>query len=445
MPEKEQGHRPMAQDPPKTPAERRPGAEPPKKPARVLLTLDYRDMAGDIAPDDDFETACNKSGKNVGNLVWLHAASNYIMDRDKNVVRSLRNIEGKADAVVIPSSNILLNVSRLEINSRRDELIRSFPTLRGNGKSPEPRFIIGIGVEGVDSLGTSASKHHGDLGEVYTRMITPSDYVLHPLYVDTLRAIISDGGAIGVRGPFTERLLRRYGVRGAVALGCPSLFAHPDPALGSVIQAKIAALGPHSRIAFNMPQRWVPRLMAFLLRMAMQSKRHKIVWQSPTDYWYAKRAQYELGIKVPREKILWFRSYGGWSEAMCGFDAIVGSRIHGNMIGLACPTPMLLIASDIRTHEMGEAMGIPMLRTDHPMFQELAPKLDAQIAGGKGNASEVTVDLPSLAELFGAARFNATAFDRNRYLQASRYERILTRMGIVPSERIRALAPLHRE
>jgi hypothetical protein len=119
------------------------------------------------------------------------------------------------------------------------------------------------------------------------------------------------------------------------------------------------------------------------------------------------------------------------------------------MIGVACATPMLLIASDIRTHEMGAGMKIPMLQTDLAMFQVLGPKLDQAVAAAqaadKGNATGVLkdADLPTLAQLFQAANFDGAAFDKNRYLQASRYERILTDMKVVPSERIRALAALY--
>jgi Polysaccharide pyruvyl transferase len=399
---------------------------------RVVITLDYSDMASGSA-GDDFEAVCEKAGKNVGNLVWLYSASKHIMDPDKNDLMTVKTRHGDVDAVVIPSANILWNMTELDKLPNKAAMLADFATIRP-GPNYKPHFIIGMGVSGYEGLGISTSELFGDLGEVYLEKYTPADYVLHSTYVTTLKAIGEKNSGIGVRGPFTERLLHSYGVSTAVALGCPSLFADDRPDLGAVLQAKIAALGSSSRLAINLPQRWLPRLMTFLLRLAMQSKDHVIVWQSPTDVWFLKRAQKELGIAVPPEKIKWFRDFESWSASTCHYDALIGSRIHGNMIGVSCATPMLLIASDIRTHEMGMGMKIPMLQTDHALFQQLGPKLDDR---------NQTFDLPSLSRLFEEAKFDGAAFDKNRYLQASRYDRILKSMNIVPSERIRKLAMLH--
>lgn len=404
-------------------------------PARVCTTLDYDTMAGGLSQDDTFEAACKKTGQNVGNLVWLYAASKVMLDPEKNVIMTPKTRNGRVDAMIVPSANLIYNMSELQQTQNTDEKLRKFASLRPNGDDT-PRFILGIGVRGMEDVGLSTSGQPSDLGETYITPYTADDYFLHSQYVKTLGALGKDAGAIGVRGAFTEQVLRNYGIDEAIALGCPSLFLNSAPNLGAIIQEKIANLGPSSRIAINLPQRWVPRLVTYLLGLALQGD-NVIVWQSLWDLWFIQRAEKELGIYVPPERIHWFRDFESWSALVCSYDALIGPRIHGNMIGVTCPTPMLLIALDIRTQEMGAGMKIPMLLTNHTIFQTIGPLLEAS-----QNLSRR--DLPSITQMFAAAEFDGVAFDRNRYLQASRYKRIFSNLNIVPSERIIQLAALHK-
>lgn len=459
----------------------------------VLLTLAYGDMVGKIQPNDTFEATADKCGKNIGNLVWLYAATHCILGAQSNeILTSSSSLKDKTLALVVtPSANILWNLTDLLAagEQARNSMLSGFRRMRpaanastrtaaGAAAATAPRFILGLGVKGYESVGESAGKHHGDIGEVFTRKLHPSDYVLHADYVETLVAIVGPpqgqeqsaigGGIIGVRGRFTEAVLRNHGVaQGVAALGCPSLFLNPTLDMGAVLQRKIDALGPDSRIVINMPQRWVPRLMTLLIRLALSSDKYTIVWQSPTDYWFNHRANWDLKLpKVPAERIRWFRDYESWSTFVCQHDAVIGSRIHGNMIGLSCPIPPLLIASDVRTYEMGQSMRLPMLLTNATVFRDLWGMLDdlGKSGGGGGGGGEAGAasnsprrrPLPPVKELFQAAatagsgssgdgksNFDAAAFDRNRYEQAARYKEELLRFGLTPSRTIASLASLH--
>lgn len=417
---------------------------PPHRQPLTLLTLAYEEMAGNVLWNDTFDTAADKCGKNIGNLVWLYAATNLILDRDQNNLTTPSKLRGaQPDVLITPSANIMWNLTDLlKSEARGQPMLASFQSLRPANSSAAlaPRFIMGMGVKGYESIAASASdsKHPGDLGDVLSRELAPTDYVLHEDYVATLRLIVRDGGAISVRGAFTEAVLRNHGIKEAVALGCPSLFLNPAVDMGEMLRRKIEALGPQSKIAINMPQRWVPRLMTFLLRLALSSDNFSIIWQSPTDYWFNHRGDWDLKIKVPPERIHWFRDYESWSAFVCKHDAIIGSRIHGNMIGVGCPIPMLLIASDIRTYEMARSMHIPLLLTNHTMFQELRPSLDI-----KGPVGDADRPLPTVKRMFELANFNGVAFDRNRYAQAARYEQILTGLDLRPSRTIASLAAMY--
>jgi polysaccharide pyruvyl transferase WcaK-like protein len=83
-------------------------------------------------------------------------------------------------------------------------------------------------------------------------------------------------------------------------------------------------------------------------------------------------------------------------EFLLGFDFVVGTRIHGAMLGLQAGIPSLCIAHDSRTREMCEVMQVPFV-------------MAADVRTGT-----------TLSDLLGRFRFDARSFDENRRMLADR-------------------------
>lgn len=66
-----------------------------------------------------------------------------------------------------------------------------------------------------------------------------------------------------------------------------------------------------------------------------------------------------FGCKYPNIKYLCPEGFDIWKEIVMDYDFIIGTRIHGCIMGLICNKPSLLIAIDSRTLELAEELNIP--------------------------------------------------------------------------------------
>lgn len=222
----------------------------------------------------------------------------------------------------------------------------------------------------------------------------------------------SDKPNIGVRGPFTLKVLDRYGLADrAVVLGCPTLFLNPDPELGRKVAARIN--GSFDRIAIaGGHQDWthLSRLEQSLTRL-MTATDGVYVVQSPKEMVAMGRGDidglsdkalgYLRDYTAPELTITEFKRWArrharaffdipAWMEYLRRFDLVIGPRIHGVMLGLQAGVPSLCIAHDSRTREMCETMMVPFV-----MAQD--------VVGGISRAR--------LQEILA---FDGVAFDQNR-------------------------------
>lgn len=242
---------------------------------------------------------------------------------------------------------------------------------------------------------------------------------------------------IGLRGPFTLKVLEHYGLaERAVVTGCPSLFINPDPELGRRIDEK--ARRPIGQIAVAAGhQKWthLAPLEASLTRLLDEGGGAYIV-QSPFEMVALARGEADA---LPESDLAELRAYAKpdlsldefkrwsrrharaffnvseWMEYLRGVDFVVGTRIHGVMLGLQAGTPGLCIAHDSRTREMCETMGVPFVMAKEVM---------------KG---------ATLEELAARFTFDGAAFDRQRAEMAGRLDAFLQANGIASSALLRGI------
>lgn len=242
--------------------------------------------------------------------------------------------------------------------------------------------------------------------------------------IDWVRQIVerapSGSANIGVRGEFTRRVLEEHGLGdSAVVLGCPSLFINPDPQLGRKIEARLTAGGPRRIAVAAGHQAWrhLSRIESSLCRL-MAETGGVYITQSPLEMVMLGRGDFAsiasseqaavrniVGSDLSPEVFeTWanqyarvFFSVSAWMEYLRRYDFVIGSRIHGIMLGLQAGLPSLCIAHDSRTRELCETMCVPFV-------------MASDIAGGATRS-----DILRLYE------FDGSAFDSNRATLASKF------------------------
>lgn len=225
---------------------------------------------------------------------------------------------------------------------------------------------------------------------------------------------------IAVRGDFTRRILEKYNLaENTVVLGCPSLFINKDVNLGATIESRFS-WGQKKRIAVTAGHpgwKHLSRIESSLTRIATESK-GAYICQSPLEMVQLGRGESALLSDEERyscreyispnatdeEFMEWANSYAtsffspsAWLEYLRRFDFVIGTRIHGVMLGLQAGVPSLCIAHDSSTEELCQTMLVPYTHARN-------------IIGG--------IDIDDIPRLF---YFDGASFDRNREALANGY------------------------
>lgn len=353
---------------------------------------------------------CARAGHNTGNLAFHHAINEHLGGDLPSVPwdNAPDAIDRAGTLAVLPCAN--------QLGPHQDyaSLAARFAAL------DTPIVAIGLGAQ----AGTD-----GAIPEVPAGTL------------DWVRAIGARGPGTGpniaVRGAFTLRVLKHYGLADhAVVLGCPSLFINPDPALGRRIAARgsdfrrIAVAAGH--------QKWthLAHIEASLAHM-VSATHGSYVGQSPLEMLQLTRGEAHLldhdslaacrnyiGPGMNDEEFLrWTVRHGqvffdvaAWMEHYRRFDLVVGTRIHGIMLALQAGVPALCIAHDSRTLELCRTMQVPYV-------------LSRDVQQG------IRRD-----QLHKLLRFDPDKFDANRRTLCARYIGFLEHNGLQPAQWLRRIA-----
>ena len=310
-------------------------------------------------------------------------------------------------------------------------------------------------IPGANKLGT-----HADMGKIAERIEDADmptvvislgaqssiDYRIPKLPAGTLRwlrAIVDrapmDYDNVGVRGQFTRRVLAEYGFAKVRVLGCPSLFLNPSARLGRLLERNAAEPPRHIAVAAGGPKwRHLARIEQSLTRMVTATNgayicqrpfvmtamaRGEFDGLSPTELERC-RVYVDRDMSMP-DFLLWMRHHAvvfydalAWMEFLRGFDFVVGTRIHGVMLGIQVGVPGLCIVSDSRTRELCETMDVP-----HVFARDYLRGLGRD-------------------QLYGLfqERFDASRFDANRRRLAASYCTFLHANRLTASAELETLA-----
>ena len=249
------------------------------------------------------------------------------------------------------------------------------------------------------------------------------------------------GVNVGVRGEFSRRVLAEHGLERVRVLGCPSLFLNPATRLGELIEQKAANVPERVAVAAGHPGwRHLARIEQSLTRMVSATD-GAYVCQAPgsmmalgfgdmdrldgadleacRNYVDGAMSSSEFRVWVRRHAVV-FHDVPRWIDFLRDFDFVVGTRIHGVVLGLQAGVPALCIAFDSRTRELCETMAVPHIY--------------ARDYRRKG------LDRTKLTGLF-RRQFDAARFDANRSRLAAEYCAFLEDNLLMPRPALRALVP----
>lgn len=376
------------------------------------------------AKDLSIEDLLRRAGDNTGNLMFQRAAPSLFAEE----TRPLSTLSGPEAEAVLADAKALVFPAANHLRRKTD-----WTGLAARLKEIDvPLIVLGLGSQ-APSAGSEAAT-------IAALKDDPSVRALGEAIAE--RAVL-----VTVRGPFSAKVCRALGIEGAVPLGCPSLFLNPRPDLGRAIawrlgQAREKGDAARMCLAAAAPfeiQSDADKLAAEqVLFAATIPNRGLIVQQSGgvATAALAKGAVREvtLGATFSMRRILapemslddfvelmktrgrLFTDATQWIEALKPFDAVVGTRLHGNMAALAAAVPGAVVTHDSRTAELVETMALPTL-----------------------TLREVT-EAGSLAEILQRIRFDADAFDANRRRIARGLSDAFGAVGLNASEGVAALA-----
>lgn len=259
-----------------------------------------------------------------------------------------------------------------------------------------------------------------------------------------IRAVVerapADRPNVGVRGEFSRRVLAEHGFADVPVLGCPSLFLSPEVQLGTLIERRADGAPRRVAVAAGHPGwRHLARIEQSLahivsatdgayvcqapqsmmaLALGEMNRADSAELEACRTYIGAAVSKREFRAWVERHAVV-FGDVPRWLGFLRDFDFVVGTRIHGVVLGLQAGVPALCVTADSRTRELCETMAVPHIYARDFPYADL--------------------DGDRLLGLF-RSRFDASEFDANRRRLAETYCGFLEENLLVPRGALRTLA-----
>jgi len=333
---------------------------------------------------------------NVGNFAFWSAAHKLVGGRKILVPFGAKadDFKGKIDLLLIPAANWL--------NQRQDfgwlaDLIEGLSI---------PVAILGLGAQ------------------------SDSDDDYPPLKEGTIRFLKAASNAtpfLAVRGKYTERLCRHYGIENVRPLGCPSILLNEEAALGFDIENRWGKdveklvvhslnIKPYSTAAEKLLLNWLtvnkggglviqaPREFVMLLVGEEFPEPSRQLLEQTLRILDSDMSANELKMLIQRFGYIPF-SADAWIFHLGFFSHSVNTRIHGTVMSLMAGVPSICCIHDTRTKELCESLLIPSIEIK----------------------SSNQFETPE--QLFDTVKFNGNDFNENRQFLRKENIRLLREAG----------------
>jgi hypothetical protein len=312
-----------------------------------------------------------------------------------NVQRSIEHYHNIGDAFVYDSSLKLLQYSKLTPLE-----IRTFSAYDIDRINAEYDYCF---LRGSNYINSSIDWHHAP--DIVERLKIPviafgigaqapsrGRLELSDQTRRLMRAMAARCTTMGVRGAYSAQALWDLGIKNVRIIGCPTLFRRNDPSL----RIELPPLDRIRQVGFTM-RREVGAAYAQDVDAYLRRQREIIVGLSERfDVRLFAQGEIEekklaLGLPMQRAQALVALAQQGWfegpndpllqlycrrlfySDVVCDYDivarqqdAVLGFRLHGNLIALANGVPAIYVTYDSRTAEFAETFDIPA----HDVFSD---------------------------------------------------------------------------
>jgi hypothetical protein len=304
--------------------------------------------------------AMRRVGNNCGNLVFQYAVSNLI-DEPTTIIGldlpyDVHAVRDRCRVLVIPSANFLREGFDLT------------PFVSFIDKTELPLIFVGLGAQADD--------------------FQKNQFDFHPSILKLIGLIQERCVGLSVRGEFTEKVLKSYGVNTAIITGCPSNFINNSSTFITDMQRKLQQplesfiahsdeawpKSPLKRRVEKRLVRWVAKNPAIIIQQSVP-RVMDYLRQNNFSSPQADNSQLETSLRnalMPDADIAKFRKFiktrvrsyfcvDQWLEDSSKYDFSIGLRLHGNMVAWQSGTPSLWIYHDSRTRELVETMELPRI------------------------------------------------------------------------------------
>jgi hypothetical protein len=348
-------------------------------------------------------------GQNTGNLVFHYAAKKILKGKKYYAWPSFDGYDSvkKADLAIFIAAN------HLRIGSLSEEFMGYLESIE------QPAVVLGLGIQ--SPLGMSSEEIWADLAP-------------DPVQSRFFRWLGSLSGPIGVRGEVSAQVLALAGVESRV-IGCPSLFLNRSKNLGQKISQSLAKAIEKARVpyigdsnteaqrhkvavaaaatweVYNSRDAQLSETERRLFRLSLESGGVYIQQSGGSDLIDITLGRFsgvsDSAVTSVAQILGWtsddemfrtiFPRLGRvyfdvvpWLRTVATHDLSIGTRMHGNMLGIAAGIPAIFVPHDGRTQELVEAMKLPWVRQ-----QDLSEN-------------------STLSNILAAVQFDGNEFDKRR-------------------------------
>jgi hypothetical protein len=305
-----------------------------------------------LPQNETFDISYKRSGNNLGNTLIGNGVVSILGDYEyifRSQLKSPAHAQEVCSRIIIPAANFLWK--SFDFGYMADFI----------ENTDLPVTILGLGAQTHNR--SQVSK-------------------IHPNTLRLVEIIAERSPSIGVRGFYTAEVLAAHGITNVEVLGCPSLYTRRQPP--SAI--KSFCLDSDDPISVNFSRRVSShafsqaslfRIENEVFRIALEHRSQFIIQdeieeasislgnatalqeKSVTDYF----SEFEPTSVITyfSKNAKYFTSFDEWSESLSKCRLSLGSRLHGNLVGLLSGTPALTVVHDSRTLEMCALIGVPFI------------------------------------------------------------------------------------
>lgn len=324
---------------------------------KILLFTNLKYLDRRVFQPCNYSTLWNdlvkQNGGNSGNKLFTFAMEKYLLRTGiyydhYNDKMTIEYINSFFDFIIIPMANIL-NSNPVVIAEM--EYYASYFS-----KIKIPVYPIGVGAQ---------AKSYDDIDLLCQSIREPATRFI--------RAVYNTGGEFGLRGYFTKEVFDRLGFKGAVTIGCPSMYQEgrnlkiekkvaKKDTFNVLLNGDILYLQQENLLRFLNDQSCVFMDQNEFARLLYS---HQLELDSVNDSTFLTGLikEYTLtGLKAlvdDRVKLIY--DVPIWLQYIKSgdFSFSFGSRIHGNIAAILGGTPALVYYRDSRTRELAEFFDIP--------------------------------------------------------------------------------------